>query len=81
MALKDWKRKRQIFHNIPYTWENNKLNGIVEISLKNLDALGNVEGYNVFINDKRLKNQQKTFKTKAKAMKYARAYMKAHPRG
>lgn len=72
-----WKKKKKLFHNVPHTWVNNSTGAIVEVSF-DADALGNVSEYRVYINDKRLKNQQEKFKTKKQALSYARRYMKKH---
>lgn len=77
MALKDWKKTKKIFFNVPYTWVNKKVGGVVELSFDG-DALGNASEYRVFINDKRLKEQQVKFKTKSQALAYAKSYMRSH---
>ena len=69
-----WRKKKSKFHNILGLWEN-KEGGIVELS-GNLDALGNASEYRVFINDKRLSQQEKSFGNKTDALKYAKKYMR-----
>lgn len=77
MALKDWKRKKKIFFNVPYTWVNKDTVGLIEISFTNYDAFGNNLGeYKVYSNIKNF--YPKFFKTEKQALSFAKQYMRSH---
>lgn len=70
MALKDWKKK---------TGENTwiKKNDSVEL-ITNLNKLGHITGYEVDIYIFDSRHIIKQFKTKSKALRFAKSYMRKH---